>query len=433
MRGLRSFLGLVAILIALGAYLYFVESQRTPGNDAEEKPKVFSVEADQIDALAIRTASGERTELKKSGAGWQIVSPVSAPADAGEVSSVASSLSNLEEERLIEENAGDLADFGLAEPRVEVTFSAGGEERRLLIGSKTPTGGDLYAKTGAAPRVFLIPSYLESSFNRGTFDLRDKAALKFDRSAADVVEITADGRTTRLVKSGGEWQIAEPAMSRPDSAAIEGLVARLANLQMKEVVEPDTAAPAKFGFEKPAATVRVGSGSSQATLLIGRTAGEGSVYAKDASRPEVFTIDATLLEDAKKPAAEYRQKDVFDARAFNTTRVEVSRGDRTTVLEKVDGTWRQTAPEAKDVEGSKVDTLLSALTSARADSFVERAPGEATTEATVAVTFDEGKQERVTFVRAGSDAYAARSDAPGAAKIEASVLDRIVKAIDETR
>ena len=51
MRGLRSFVGLFAVLIALGAYLYFVESKRMPGDDAEKKNRVFAVESDAIDYL----------------------------------------------------------------------------------------------------------------------------------------------------------------------------------------------------------------------------------------------------------------------------------------------------------------------------------------------------------------------------------------------
>ena len=37
----------------------------------------------------------------------------------------------------------------------------------------------------------------------------------------------------------------------------------------------------------------------------------------------------SLLEDLKKDAGEYRQKDIFDARAFNTTRIEIARGGET--------------------------------------------------------------------------------------------------------
>ena len=59
----------------LGAYLYFVESKRDP-SDADKKEKVFTVESDKIDELTVKSESGERTTLKKTGTDWQIVEPV---------------------------------------------------------------------------------------------------------------------------------------------------------------------------------------------------------------------------------------------------------------------------------------------------------------------------------------------------------------------
>lgn len=427
MRGLRSFIGLLAILIALGAYLYFVESKRDPMDTGEKRDKVFTVEADAIEEVSVKADSGERTTLRRSGSDWQVVEPSAAPADATEISGITSNLARLEQERLVEENPGDLADFGLAEPRIEVGFKAGSNEGRLLIGGKTPTGSDLYAKTAASPRVFLVASYLESTFNRKPFDLRDKRALTFDRDAADTFEVATDGRTLSFAKKDGAWQIAQPDAARSDSAAIEGLLSRISSLQMQGI--PD--APGNTGLDKPAATVRIGSGSAQSTLLIGGAAGEGAVYARDASRPAVFTVEASLLEDLKKDAGEYRQKDIFDARAFNTTAIEIEKGTGKLVFEKKDDKWHQSSPAAKEADAGKVDALLSSLTSARADSFVPALPANSITEAVVTLTSDEGrKKERVTFSRGGSNVFAQRDGSSGAAGISSDVLDGILKAIE---
>lgn len=440
MRGLRSFLGLLAILIALGAYLYFVESKRTPGSETEKKDKVFSVEADAIDEITIKAESGDTTTLRKSGSDWQIVAPTTAPADGAEVSGLTTNLASLEQERIIDENPSDVKEFGLAEPRVEVTFKSGGQEQKLFIGSKTPTGGDVYARTAASPRVFLIASYLDSTFNRSTFDLRDKRALKFERDAADSMEVETANGTLKFGKVDGDWQLTDPATKRSDQAAIEGLLARINGLQMKSVETANPEQLSKYGLEKPAASVTIGTGSARATLLIGTQSEEGSVYAKDASRPDVFTIEAGLLDDLKRGAGEYRQKDLFDARAFNTTRVEIARGGQTTTYEKStikgqDGKeeqkWTRIAPPAGEVEGAKVDTLLSTITGLRADSFVPKSPAGAQTELTIALTFDGGKTERVTFLKSGSEAYAVRNDAEGAGKLLPSAIDDILKALPE--
>lgn len=440
MRGSKSFIGLLVVLLALGAYLYFVESKRTPG-DADEKPDVFAgLEADAIEQVTVTSESGEVTTLEKSDAGWRITAPAAADADTAEVSGITSSLASLEEQRLIDENPSDLQAYGLATPRVRIAFSTGGQERTLLLGGKTPTGADLYAKTAAEPKVFLISAYLDSTFNRSTFDLRDKRALAFDREAADSIEIATPEQTLRFGKTDSQWQMRQPEGSRSDPATIESLVSRLDGLQMKAMASTDPQDLKPYGLDTPSATVKIGTGSSQATLLIGKATGEETVYAKDASRPAVFTLEASLLDELKKDANEYRQKDLFEARAFNTNRVEIVRAGDTLAFERTpvkdkDGQetpqWRRVAPADGEVDGGKVDALLSALTSARADSFAERAPAKAQTEAVLTLKYNEGRrEERVTFLRAGELAYAVRDGGDVAAQFPATTLDGILTAID---
>ena len=441
MRGLR-FLILLLIAIPLGWYAYR-DSKKGAVDDTPKKDKVFSVEADKIDELEIKSESGDRTTLKKKGNDWEIAQPVSAPSDQSTVSGITSNLASLEIQRVIDENPANLKEFGLASPRVEVAYKSGGQERRLQIGDKTPTGSDLYAKLADGKRVFLIPAYLDSTFNHGTFDLRDKTVLKVDREQLDKLEVVGDKRTERFEKKNGDWTIAEPPVGKAEFSTVDNLVSRISSLQMKSIVT-DAADLKKYGLDKPSMTVRVGSGSSLATLLIGSSAESGTVYAKDAARPAVFTIESSLVDDLKKDASEYRLKDLFDARSFNTTRVEIVRNAQTMVFEKTktkdkDGKeqekWRQTAPAARDVDTAKVEALISAATAARATGFVDSAAktGLDKPELTVKFTYDEGKQERVVFARSGGTAYASREGTPGAAKIDGSTIDAIVKALEDLK
>ena len=97
--------------------------------------------------------------------------------------------------------------------------------------------------------------------------------------------------------------------------------------------------------------------------------------------------------------------------------------------------WRQVAPAARDVDGAKIEALLSAATAARATGFVDTTAktGLDKPELTVALKFDEGKDERVTFARSAETGYAARAGSPGAAKVDASAIDAIVKALEDIK
>jgi hypothetical protein len=202
----------------------------------------------------------------------------------------------------------------------------------------------------------------------------------------------------------------------------------------------------KTGLEKPAATIRMGTGSSQATLAIGAAAGQDTVYARDLSRDIVFTIDSSLLTDLKKDVSEYRQKDLFDARSFNATRLEIVQAGQTHAFEKTtsknkegqdEDKWRQLSPQQRDLDQSSFDALLSAVTGLRANGFVDQATAAkalAAPDLTVTIKFDEGKkEERVTLARSGSDVLAARAGETGAARLDGTALDPVTKALQELK
>jgi hypothetical protein len=141
-------------------------------------------------------------------------------------------------QRVVDENPSDLTEYGLEPARIEVAFRTTGQTdlRRLHIGEKTPTGSDLYARLPDQKRVFLVSSYLDSTFNKNTFALRDRRILVFDRAAVDGLELTSGTSKTRLTKSGSEWRLASPVSVRADFAAVEGALERLSSTQMQGIV-----------------------------------------------------------------------------------------------------------------------------------------------------------------------------------------------------
>jgi hypothetical protein len=444
MRGLRSFVVLLVVAIGLGGYLYFVESKR-PADGADTKEKAFAVDAAKIGELTVTSESGEKTTVRKNGTEWQIVEPITAKPDSSEVSGITTNLASLDIQRVIDENPSDIAQYQLDKPRLELAFKADGKTHTLKIGRKTPPGSDLYARIDDQTRVVLIPSFLDTTFNRTTFDLRDKAVLTVNRDEVGSVAVTTPSGSIRLQKGGGEWKMVEPVAARADFSAVDGLVSRLTTLQMKSVAADNASDLAKYGLDKPAATVTIGSGSSKATLDVGKAAGEGAVYARDESKPLIVTIDSSLLDDLKKPAADYRQKDLFDARAFNATKVDVAYKGVTTTFEKTtkkgsDGqdttAWKQVAPAAKDVDRTKVEDLISAATQARAMGFADSAPKGALDppELTVTITSDEGKRdEKVSFGRSGTQAFAAKAGEPGVVTLDAAAINSIENALGEIK
>ena len=141
----------------------------------------------------------------------------------------------------------------------------------------------------------------------------------------DALDINAGGKTITIAKDGGDWKMSKPVQTKADFGSVEGLVGRLQTVQMKSIVADAPANLKKYGLDKPEATINVGLGSARATLLFGGKAADNTVYARNASKTSVVTVESALLDDMKKSADEYRRKDVFELQQLNQVRPRIAR------------------------------------------------------------------------------------------------------------
>lgn len=433
MRGLRSTIVLIVILAGLIGYIYYLN--REGAADDTDREQVFAeVSAEDIEEVQITVADGETARAQKADGAWRLVEPVQAEADSTELSSITNSLASIDVQRVVDENATDVAQYGLEPARIQVAYKVKGEAqpRQIHLGEKTPTGGDLYARVPGQNRVVLVSSFLESTFNKDPFALRDKAVLKFDRDKADGLELVKGRTTIQLAKSGSDWRLVEPIAARADFGQAESIVVRLNSAKMESIVEPEAKDLAKYGLDRPTATMTVLTGGARSTLLLGGTE-NALVFAKDTSRPMVFTVAPTVETDVIKEVSDYRRKDLFDSRAFTATRIELRRGAESYAFEKSKNgemeVWRNAA--GQEVDTMKAEDLLTKVTSLRADSFQPETHASLKSPVlSVTVRFDDGKTETVTFGREGEQVYASRSDEPGTALVPLVTFDEAAKALD---
>ena len=437
MRGLTTTLILVVVLAGLGGYIYFVDSKR-PATGVEEKDKVFTVEADKLEEITV-TSEGETTALRKTDGTWKITAPVAVDADANEVSGLTSAIAGLEVNRVVDENAVNLADYGLATPRIKIAFKAeGGAAGELHLGDKTPTQSDMYAVKPGEARVFLVPAFQETSLAKNTFALRDKRILHFDRDKTDSIDIAIPGAAAvQVARTGTDWVVKAPIQSRGDYSAIEALLTRLATTSMTELIDPNS--PQTFGLESPTAVVTVGAGSTRAALEVGAEK-DGKLYARDRARQLLFAVDPSLAADLKKTVDDLRDKDLFEFRSFNAVRLRVSRGGEMFEFQKVAGSgenptdkWQRVQDgKTTDVDLTKMEDFLTKVAALRAQSFnpTTNAAGLAAPALTVEASYDTDKFERVRFIKGESQVFGVRDGEPGVAVVDASDYEETMKALD---
>lgn len=443
MRGLRSLLLLLVVLAGLAAYIKY---GLPASNDDGLQGRVFQgLESDAISAITVTNKAGDTTTLTKQGVVWSITAPVALRGSDMEGSTLANAIAGLNQTRIVDEHPTDLKPYGLDPPTMTVVFTATGsaQPKTLYLGIGSGTGSSIYARTSDNPRVMLVPEYNDGSFNKGVFDLRDKAILSVEREKVDGIDVTLGAERFAFARRGTDWALTAPAPQRADTSLVDGLATALSTASMTRAVGEATTpdALATYGLTSPSATFVVHAGTATATLAIGRDADDTSVFARDAARPEIFTMAKTAVSDLRKAAAEYRRKELFDMKAFTARSVQITRNGATLALSKVSATrdgekdiWKRTAPAAGDADGDKVATLLAGLADVRATSDTTPAPRTALSAPVLvaAITFgDPSATERVTIGRVGDRAYARRDDDGTIVAIDAAKLTDVVATLDE--
>ena len=109
-------LGLMGILIWSNKHPKSAESAEA---SADTPPKILSLKEDDISRIDLKKKDGPEIVLAKNNGKWQIDSPKPLAADQTTVSTMLTTLSSLNSERLVEDKAGNLNPYGLAEPAFE--------------------------------------------------------------------------------------------------------------------------------------------------------------------------------------------------------------------------------------------------------------------------------------------------------------------------
>lgn len=142
-------IAVIALAVLAGVVFWSNKTQAAkekapPGTDTTTK--LLTIPDDQFQEIKIKKLTGETIDLKKENGKWRMTEPKPLPADQDTVSSMTSSLGSLTADKVIEEKATDLKQFGLADPTLDVQIvRKDGKTDHILIGDDTLTGSGAYA------------------------------------------------------------------------------------------------------------------------------------------------------------------------------------------------------------------------------------------------------------------------------------------------
>jgi hypothetical protein len=432
---LRQLLAAGIVLAALIATLYW-SNRHQPIEDAAKAAanapvKILSFQKDDISTVEIKRKGGETVDLSRTGPeNWKITSPKSFIADPDPISTILYALSPLETDRVIEENAGDLKTFGLAEPAVEISASGkDGKPQKLLVGDDVPTGGSSYAMLAGDPRVFLISSSAKTNFDKGLKDLRDKRLLPVDFNNVSKIEIVSPKLNLAFGSNKGQWVMQAPKDVRGDTSKLEGIVEKLRLATMDpSASDADTKkASSSFSSGTPMATVKATDASGSQELQVRKS--KGDYYAKTTAMDGAYKVSKELGEVIDKTLDDFREKRLFDFASDNPEKIEMHNGPKAYFLTRSGDDWWS---DGKKMDAVSADSLIREIRLLSASKFASN--GFSSPATTLTVISNNGKRvEKVLVSKAGSGYLAKRENEPLLYELDAKGFEDMLKVADEVK
>ncbi len=429
-------LAIAALVLAILTWFLYWSERHKPNDDtsklsADAPPAILKLDQNSITKLELKKKDADPVVLIKSGSGdWQITAPKSFRADQGAVTTIASTISSLNSERVVEDKASDLPNFGLDQPVLEVDLTAKDKTQKLILGADTPAGGAVYAIVAGDPRLFTVASSTKTSLDKNVNDLRDKRLLPIDADKVSQIEVVRKSSDIEFGRNKDDWQILKPNPMRADSIQVGDLVRDLTNARM-DLSSADARQEAlEFGHAAPVATAKLTDESGTQQLQVRKS--KDTYYAKSTAVEGAYKIDSGLGKTLEKNVEDFRDKKLFDFGYNDPDKIELHNADKAYFLTRGTGGVDDWWSNGKKMDGANVESVISDLRDLTATSFP--ASGFSSPAISISVVSQDGKRtEKVQIAKSGDHYIAQRDNDSTLYELGASAVDGLLKAAHDLK
>jgi hypothetical protein len=294
---------------------------------------------------------------------WRITEPLYTEADETTINSMLTSLLDAEKDTEFSAEGNELNNFGLNEGAINVhLISVSGEQDSVWFGDKTPVGSYVFCYKKDT-LVYTINQSVKTSFDKGLFDLRDKALLHFNQGNVRKIVLKKAAETVELEKSSpSDWQIL--GINRPaDNGKVSSLLSKLENNKVKAFVDEEDRELRQYGLQNPAYQVNLilGPEQGQKNFLVSKKI-NGKYFARDETRRPVFEIDSALVKDLKQSVSDFRSKDLVSFNRSEIDRISMQYGDTSfSCLKDSSNNWIMDDVSRSIIQPAKINSFFSNL------------------------------------------------------------------------
>ena len=334
-----------------------------------------------------RLGSQSRTvDCEKRGDTWQVTHPIEAKADAQEIERIFSELLLLQVSTFEADviASAELEKYGLDGPRIQVALTDRDRRYTLKVGSTVPPEsgqqGHVYVQDDRYESVYTVPDEIYRLLNKSAFDLRDKRVIDFQRTATNRFSVSIRGQQDVVCTKGYDniWELQTPiGKIKADAKAVDDLLFGVDSLEAVAFVESPAKNLASYGLAAPSIKVAFTQKGEEkpATLLIGDSAEDETVYVKAEHSSQVVRVKRALVDQIALGGAWFRDKQVLNFHIDDAIRLTL-RGEDVDLLtcQRLGTNWRLTAPVKEAANNAAVNAIIYELDNLTADAFVGSDP-----------------------------------------------------------
>ena len=254
---------MLAVLLGLGAYIYFVEFAKQ--EEAEEAKKLLQFDLEAVTNVALVYPDRE-IEIKKDDEKWHLIKPISVEADTSSVEALVKAVNTTEVSRRLEKTQEEMSLYGLNEPavKVQLTLKDGTQLPQITIGKDTPVGHSVYVQKAGGKEILLTPQVFRLGMTKETKDLRNKTVVAFEKEEVSQIEVRRpqgpDGQTERdtllvLRKAASGWTLDKPVSAQADAATVHTFLSSLSSMRAQDFIEEPLLPAKEFGLDPPQLSV----------------------------------------------------------------------------------------------------------------------------------------------------------------------------------
>lgn len=465
MKRKLTFLGVAIIALIALTSAYFLLSNKKSNQEDDNFSEISMDDLGEqilnnkdIKSFNLKNANGNFTFTKNKDS-WSL-DGYNNSFDATAINNIASVLSSLYSNQVVEENASDLSKYGLSNPLAVLSS----KDNTLNLGSKSVDGKYYYVTLNNENKVYLVQESRLACLEYGFNDIINKALPKIDSNSIQELSIEYKNKDDIKIKYDKDNQFAREYSDKNGLATLimekpvanmlvypynlqAAVLKNLSVLNVLDLIDINPTNLAQYGLNEPECKIFISDTENSISVNVGSYVPEtdnGYVYVMVNNRPEVFTMDyrtvqpfieASLPDFVEKFITLYQRSKVNQITISGTSNYTIDfKAEGENDFRDIDGVkkdYRNTYINNKLIDKETFTDLYELLVGISFDNILNNYKFTNSPELTITYTLSDGSKDETKYYNYDDSFYVVNKGNSGAMLVSKQTIRRVLTSLED--